>query len=48
MQGVDAYDMRRWSNVEGNYQLADVIRKELESNGVIIEDKDEQTIWKYK
>ena len=31
-----------------NYKLADIIRKELENNGVIIEDKQDQTIWKYK
>ena len=33
---------------KGNYKLADIIRKELESNGVIIEDKQDQTKWKYK
>ena len=32
----------------GNYKLADIIRKELENNGVIIEDKKKQTTWKYK
>jgi len=31
-----------------NYKLADILRKELEDNGVIIEDKQDQTIWKYK
>jgi len=31
-----------------NYKLADAIRKELEDNGVVIEDKQEQTLWKYK
>ena len=31
-----------------DYKLADVIRKELEDNGVIIEDKQDQTIWKYE
>ncbi len=31
-----------------NYKLADILRKELEDNGVIIEDKQEQTTWKYK
>ena len=31
-----------------NYKLADSIRKELEDNSVIIEDKPGQTIWKYK
>jgi len=33
---------------KGNYKLADTIRKELEGNGVVIEDKQEQTFWKYK
>ena len=33
---------------KGDYKLADNIRKELESKGVIIEDKDNKTIWKYK
>ena len=31
-----------------DYKLADKIRKELEDNGVIIEDKQEKTTWKYK
>jgi len=31
-----------------NYKLADTIRKELEDNGVIIEDKQDKTTWKYK
>ena len=33
---------------KGDYKLADILRKELENNGVIIEDKKNQTIWKYK
>jgi len=33
---------------KGNYKLADTIRKELEDKGVTIEDKQEQTQWKYK
>ena len=33
---------------KGDYKLADNIRKELKSKGVIIEDKDNKTIWKYK
>ena len=33
---------------QGDYKLADVIRKELENNGVTIEDKKKQTTWKYK
>ena len=39
---------RNTAREEGNYKLADAIRKELEDNGVIIEDKQKQTIWKYK
>ncbi|MDP6710523.1 MAG: cysteine--tRNA ligase [Pelagibacteraceae bacterium] len=31
-----------------DFNKADVIRKELEDNGVIIEDKQDKTIWKYK
>jgi len=31
-----------------NYKLADTLRKELEDNGVIIEDKQNKTTWKYK
>jgi len=39
---------RKAARKKGNYKLADVIRKELEDNGVIIEDKQEKTTWKYK
>ena len=39
---------RNKARKEGNYKLADTIRKELENNGVIIEDKQDQTNWKYK
>jgi len=33
---------------KGNYKLADTLRKELEDSGVIIEDKQNNTTWKYK
>jgi len=33
---------------EGNYKLADTIRKKLETNGVVIKDKKDKTTWKYK
>tara|TARA_Y100001970_G_scaffold114035_1_gene142263 strand:+ start:5978 stop:7336 length:1359 start_codon:yes stop_codon:yes gene_type:complete len=33
---------------KGDYKLADSIRKQLESSGVIIEDKGDKTNWKYK
>jgi cysteinyl-tRNA synthetase len=39
---------RNIARKKGNFNKADVIRKELEDNGVIIEDKQDKTIWKYK
>jgi len=39
---------RNTAREKGDYKLADVIRKELEDNGVLIEDKQDKTIWKYK
>ncbi len=33
---------------KGDYKLADNIRKDLENNNVIIEDKGDKTTWKYK
>jgi len=33
---------------KGDYKLADSLRKELESAGVIIEDKGNKTTWRYK
>ena len=39
---------RNKARKEENYKLADTIRKELENNGVIIEDQQDQTNWKYK
>ena len=33
---------------KGDYKLADSLRKELESSGVIIEDKGDNTTWIYK
>jgi len=39
---------RNSARKKGDYKLADIIRKELENNGVIIEDKKKQTTWKYK
>ena len=39
---------RNSARKKGDYKLADSIRKELENSGVIIEDKQDQTIWKYK
>jgi len=39
---------RNVARKKGDYKLADVIRKELDDNGVIIEDKQDKTTWKYK
>jgi len=39
---------RNEARKKGNYELADNLRKELEDNGVIIEDKQDKTTWKYK
>tara|TARA_Y100000590_G_scaffold358845_1_gene414426 strand:+ start:742 stop:2097 length:1356 start_codon:yes stop_codon:yes gene_type:complete len=39
---------RNEARKKGNYKLADNLRKELENKGVIIEDKQDQTKWKYK
>ena len=39
---------RKDARNNGDYKLADFIRKELEEEGIIIEDKQEETIWKYK
>ena len=39
---------RNEARKKGNYKLADTIRKELEDKRVIIEDKQNKTIWKYK
>ena len=39
---------RNEARKKGNYELADALRKELEDNGVIIEDKQDKTKWKYK
>ena len=39
---------RNVARKKGNYKLADILRKELENNGVIIEDKQDKTEWKYK
>ena len=39
---------RNSARVNKNYELADKIRKELLDNGVLIEDKDGKTVWKFK
>jgi len=39
---------RNEARKKGDYKLADLVRKKLEDNGVLIEDKKNETIWKYK
>ena len=39
---------RNEARKKGNYKLADTLRKELEDNSVIIEDRKDKTTWKYK
>tara|TARA_E500000178_G_scaffold303878_1_gene314346 strand:+ start:245 stop:1591 length:1347 start_codon:yes stop_codon:yes gene_type:complete len=39
---------RKKAKKKGKYSLADKIRKELLSKGILIEDKKEKTIWKLK
>ena len=39
---------RNKARTEKNYQKADEIRNELLEKGVLIQDKDGQTFWKYK
>ena len=39
---------RNEARKKGNYKQADSLRKELETNGVIIEDNQDKTTWKYK
>jgi len=39
---------RNIARKKGDYKLADIIRKKLEDSGVIIEDKQDKTTWKYK
>ena len=39
---------RNKARTEKNYQKADEIRNELLDKGVLIQDKDGQTFWKYK
>ena len=39
---------RNSARKKGDYKLADTLRSELENKGVIIEDKENKTFWKYK
>ena len=41
-------NQRNQARVNKNYEEADKIRDELLDKGVLIEDKDGKTIWKFK
>ena len=41
-------DERNKAREDKNYEEADKIRNELSDKGVLIEDKDGKTIWKFK
>ena len=41
-------DDRNKARENKNYEEADKIRNELSDKGVLIEDKDGKTIWKFK
>ena len=39
---------REQAKKEKNFDLADKIRKDLDNEGILIEDKKDKTEWKYK
>ena len=41
-------DLRNKARVDKDYKEADRIRDELFDKGVLIEDKDGKTLWKFK
>ena len=41
-------DRRNEARVNKNYEEADKIRDDLLDKGVLIEDKDGKTVWKFK
>ena len=41
-------DLRNKARTDKNYKEADRIRDELLDKGVLIEDKDGKTLWKFK
>ena len=45
---IKKIDLRNNARKNKDYKEADIIRNELLDNGVLIEDKDDKTIWKYK
>ena len=45
---MEKIDARSKAKDKGDFTLADKIREELLSNGILIEDQKDKTIWKYK
>ena len=45
---LDKIDQRNKARKDKNYEEADKIRDELLDKGVLIEDKDGKTTWKFK
>ena len=45
---LNKIDERNIARKNKKFELADKIRKELTENGILIEDKDDKTTWKYK
>ena len=41
-------DLRNKARENQNYKVADEIRNKLLDKGVLIEDKDDKTLWKFK
>jgi cysteinyl-tRNA synthetase len=41
-------DLRNKARENKNYKEADEIRNKLLDKGVLIEDKDDKTLWKFK
>ena len=41
-------ELRNQARIDKNYKEADKIRDDLLDKGVLIEDKDGKTIWKFK
>ena len=45
---IKKIDERNNARKNKEFELADKIRNELSENGILIEDKDDKTTWKYK
>ena len=45
---LDKIRERNKARKNKNFEVADKIRNELSKKGILIEDKDDKTLWKYK